>query len=102
TVVTPYRRQPLNERRVDRSPFDGRGDGAWNVDQREELGVGKPLADDLERLLAAAHAREPVVREGEPHGCAARSGAAAAPAGAGGSPVAVGRGPDAGACATSW
>ena len=42
------------------------------VDEREEVGVGKELAQHLEHLLAAAHAGEPVVDEGDSHGVTRR------------------------------
>ena len=43
--------------------LDGGRDGALQVDQREELGLGKAFAEHVERLLASAHARQPVVDE---------------------------------------
>jgi len=59
--------QPLHERRVCPQTLDRRRNRTAHMDQREELGVGKPLAQRLERILAAAHAGQPIVNEGHLH-----------------------------------
>jgi hypothetical protein len=66
-IVPGHARQVLDERGVDRPTLDDRRDAAGQVDQREQLRIGKALADHLERLLAAAHSGQPVVNEGELH-----------------------------------
>ena len=52
----------MNEVWIGRRSMVGETDPR-HVDQREELGVGKALAEHFEHLLAAAHAGEPVVDE---------------------------------------
>ena len=64
-VVALHERQPLHERGVYRQAFDRRRHGPALVDQREQFGLRKPLAQDFEHLLAAAHAGQPVVHERE-------------------------------------
>jgi hypothetical protein len=66
-IEPPDERQMLDERGVRPQAFDRRGNRPADVNQREELGVRKPLAQHFERLLAAAHAGQPVVHERQAH-----------------------------------
>jgi hypothetical protein len=58
-------RDLLEERRDDAPLLDDRRYGAGHLEQGEEIGGRKELAEDLEAALAAAHAGEPVVDEGD-------------------------------------
>ncbi|HIE91734.1 MAG TPA: hypothetical protein EYQ83_02255 [Acidobacteria bacterium] len=65
--VIPIRpRQPLNERRVHRSGFDGRRDRPRHVQEGKPVRVRKQLTDGIQRAFAAPHSGEPVVHEGDP------------------------------------
>jgi hypothetical protein len=66
-VVVPDTRQQLEERSVHPTVLDGRGYRPTHVEQREQLGIRKPLAQDVEHFFAAAHPGEPVVDECDPH-----------------------------------
>ena len=55
--------QVLDNRRTDAVAGDGRRDASWHMDQRQQVGVGQQLTENLEHLLAAPHAGEPVVNE---------------------------------------
>ena len=48
-------------------PFDGRRHAARDMEQGEQIGGRIRLAQQLEDLLAAAHAGKPIVNEGHPH-----------------------------------
>src|SRR2546426_241433 len=48
-------RQPLDERGDHATPLDDGRDGAGEVEQGEEVGVGEELAEGLEAALAAPH-----------------------------------------------
>src|SRR5207249_6685849 len=69
-VTRGRRRQPLDERRRDPTALDGRRHAAGNVQQREEIGRREELGEDLETALAAPHAGEPVVDQGDAHAAA--------------------------------
>ena len=58
-------RHLLEERRDDAPLLDDGRHGAGHLEQGEEIGGRKELAEDLEAALAAAHAGEPVVDEGD-------------------------------------
>jgi hypothetical protein len=55
----------LNERRLRPEALDCLGHRTLDVDKREKLSLRISFADGLEHLLAASHAREPVVDEGD-------------------------------------
>jgi len=63
--------QAPEEGRDDAAPLDDRRHGARHTKQGEEIGSGEKLAEDLETALASAHAREPVVHEGDPRNAVA-------------------------------
>jgi hypothetical protein len=56
--------QALDERRLDAPVLDGGRHRARHVEEREEIGLGEELAEDFEAALAAPHAGEPVVDQG--------------------------------------
>ena len=64
TIEPVDQRQALDERGPDAMAGDRGRHAAGDVDQREQVGLGQQLTEDLEGLLAAAHAGEPVVNEG--------------------------------------
>ena len=65
-IELPDAGEPLHERGVDAQPLDSWRDRAADVHERKDFSVRKPLAHDLERLLTAAHAGEPVVDDRQP------------------------------------
>src|SRR5205823_5210402 len=67
-VVAARPWQSLHERGVDAPPFDRRRHRSLHVNQREQFGIRKTLAERLQDLLAAAHARQPVVDESKSQG----------------------------------
>ncbi len=54
-------RQALQEASMRTEPLNGGTHGFFAVQQRKQMCVGKGSADGFETLLAAAHAREPIV-----------------------------------------
>src|SRR5439155_26843373 len=66
-VVVTHAGQALQRRRVNRQTLDRGGHRSADVQQREQLGARIALAEHLEHLLAAAHARQPVVNDGDFH-----------------------------------
>src|SRR5262249_50923421 len=63
--------QALEKGSDDAAPLDDRRHGARHTEQGEEIGRGEKLAEDLETALPAAHAREPVMDEGDPRNAVA-------------------------------
>ncbi len=57
--------QVLHEGRADLARLELRGDRARDVEQREDRGLGIEPGEREQHLLAAAHARQPVVDEGD-------------------------------------
>jgi hypothetical protein len=66
-VIPPDEREVLHECRVPPEAFNRGRYASRDVEQREELGVRKSLAQNFERLLAATHSGKPVVNERDLH-----------------------------------
>jgi hypothetical protein len=64
-VALRHRGQLLHEGRPDLPRFELRGHGPLEVEQREDRGLGIEAGEREQHLLAAAHARQPVVDEGD-------------------------------------
>jgi len=72
TVVPADGGQVLQQARVRLEPLDCRRNRSPHVHEREELGIRKTLAEDLQHFFAAAHPGEPVVDDrerGQPATC---------------------------------
>jgi hypothetical protein len=52
---------------VDRHSRDGRRHGTLLIDEREEIGIGKELTEDLEAALSTTHTGEPIMDQGDLH-----------------------------------
>jgi hypothetical protein len=66
TVVAGGARDPLHRGGPDRLPLDSWRDRAWDSQEGIDRRAGVEFADRFEDFLAAAHAGQPVVENGDP------------------------------------